>query len=135
MKRAETPDFLESIANDPRVRPYIGGAGECRAGSTWRNSIGLEWDTGGIVFMHEGDGVYDAHLLFLPGTWGVVGKCLKALQYLFTRTNARKLQVKYPTGYARVTRIVRAVGMKHLKDEDGYSHYALSALDWIRTRK
>jgi hypothetical protein len=134
VKRAESPDFLESIANDPRVRPYIGGTGEMRAGETWQHSVGLEWDTGGIVFMHQGDGVYDAHLLFLPGTWGVVGKCRKALQYLFTRTNARKLVVAYPSGYDRVTRVVKACGLEHIKDEDGLSHYAISARNWIRSR-
>lgn len=136
MRVADSPDFLESVANHPSVRPYIGGGNErVEAGESWPGCIGLEWPTGGIVFMPEGDGVYDAHLLFLPCTPDKLGKCREALRYLFTRTDARKVVGRIPETHLKARRIAQAAGMRLKHITDGYAHYALSARDWIRAKE
>lgn len=136
MRVADSPTFLESVANDPRVRPFIGpGSEEVRAGDSWARTLGLEWDTGGIVFMDQGDGVYDAHLLFLPGTQHTLAKCREALRYLFTRTKARKVIGSIPVDNTRARRIASAAGMQHTQVRDGHAHYALTARDWVRAKE
>ena len=128
-----TADFLESLANDPRIRPFIGGEGEVRAGESWNDSIGLEWDSGGIVFLKESPGVYSAHLLFLPHA-SPLKKCLEALRYMFTRTACHTVIGQIPTDNANARRIAVLAGMDHLGDKNGHSHYRLTARDWVRKR-
>lgn len=110
MKRAESPEFLESIANSPRVRPYLGGSGEVRAGDTWARSVALQWEDGGVVFMQEAPGVYDAHLVFARKAKDTLQKCRKALDYIFG-LGARRVIARVPAGYWHVRRIARAAGM------------------------
>jgi hypothetical protein len=134
MRVSDSPDRLESIANSPRIRPYLGGTGEVRAGDTWASSIGLEWPDGGVVFMAAGDDVFDAHLVFDRGAHDTLHKCREALRHLFTRTRARKVTGNFPTNFRHVRRLVTALGMRHVKDEDGRAHYALTAREWITGR-
>lgn len=135
MKRAANPAFLESIANDPRVRPFIGaGTGEFRAGDSWKRTIALEWPEGGIVFLREAAGIYSAHLLFLPNA-SPLKKCLDALRYMFTRTGCHTVIGSIPEENTRARRIALAAGMQHLGDANGHSHYRLTAREWIRSKQ
>jgi hypothetical protein len=131
---ATSPERLEAIANSPRVRPYLGGEGRIAAGDTWGRTLALEWPDGGVVFMAEGDDVFDAHLVFDRGAHDTLHKCREALQHLFTRTRARKVTGNFPTNFRHVRRLVTALGMRHVKDEDGRAHYALTAREWITGR-
>lgn len=133
MRRATSPTFLESVANDPRVRPFIGGSGEVKAGKTWRDTIALEWDGGGIAFLRESPGVYSAHLLFLPNA-SPLKKCLEALRYMFTRTGCHTVIGQIPQDNEPARRIALAAGMQHLGDTNGHSHYRLTAREWIRSK-
>jgi hypothetical protein len=135
VKRANSPAFLESIANDPRVRPFIGaGLGEFRAGDSWERSIGLEFERGGVVFLKEAPGIYSAHLVFLPHA-SPLKKCLQSLRYVFTRTDCHTVTGSIPVDNRQARRIARLAGMDYLGDREGYSHYRLTARDWIRQRK
>jgi hypothetical protein len=133
VRRAESPEFLESLANDPRIRPFIGGEGEVRAGETWKDSIGLEWHNGGMVFLRESPGVYSAHLLFLPHA-SPLKKVLQAFRYMFTRTACHTVIGQIPTDNTKARRLALLVGMDYLGDKHGHSHYRLTARDWIRQR-
>jgi hypothetical protein len=129
MKRAANPAFLESIANDPRVRPFIGGSGEFRAGDSWKRTIALEWPSGGVVFVREAAGIYSAHLLFLPNAWPLP-KFRAALRYMFTRTGCHTVIGATPLANTRAGRIATAAGMNHLGNANGHSHYRLTAREW-----
>ena len=134
MKVSESPAFLESVANHPRVIRAIGFTGDrFEAGDSWNWSIGLEWPTGGIVFVREAPGVYSGHLVFAPKTKDVLGKTRQAIRYLFTRTPAHTLTGAIRLENLPARRIARAL-MNHQHDQDGFSHYLLTARDW-RTRK
>lgn len=110
MKRAQLPDHLEAIANSPRIRPWLGGDGEVKAGDTWARTVALQWPEGGVVFMHQGKGVYDAHLVFDRPT-DVLAKCKQALSYLFG-IGAKEVIATVPKGYWHVARIAKAAGMQ-----------------------
>lgn len=129
MRRAVTPDFLESVANHPRVRPYIGGHGEFRAGESWAQTVALEWDEGGIVFLREAPGRYSVHVVFLPKTKGAADKLRQALGYVFA-LDAQTVIGSTPTKYRHVRKVAELAGLKHIKDESGFSHYRLTASEW-----
>jgi hypothetical protein len=122
VRRATAPDFLESVANHPRVRPYIGGSGEFRCGDSWARTIALEWDDGGVVFLEEGPGVYSAHLVFLPKAKDVLGKCQQAMAYLMPQ-HADRLLCDFPSRYRHVRKIVERCGLTHHSDAHGWAHY------------
>ncbi len=84
MKISESPDFLESIANDPRVLKFVSPDGTpVSFGDKWADCIGLEWETGGFVFHRHDPETYEVHTLFLPRTPDTNGKAQEALGYVF----------------------------------------------------
>lgn len=132
MRVADSPAFLEGVANNPRVRPYIGpGTHEFRAGESWWRTLALEWGEGGIVFLDEGRGTYSAHWVFLPKTPDVVGKAREALRYLFTHTDARRVIGKTPLKLRHARKAAKAAGMRHLFDCDGHSFCELTRAQWL----
>ena len=136
MKRSESPAFLESVANHPRVLRAIGCTGEqFTAGDSWADSIGLEWDEGGIVFHRTAPGIYSAHLVFLPKTQGIAAKCADALRYMFTRTGARVITGTIPLRLRHARAVAKAAHMRHLFDCDGKAHYRLTVQDWRKHKE
>jgi hypothetical protein len=130
MRVATGPAFLESVANHPRVIRAIGCTAErFEAGESWKDSIGLEWDTGGIVFIRHAPGWYSVHLVFLPKTPDVLGKCAEAARHMFTQTDARVLTGDIPTHLRHACRVARKM-MIHVGDQDGRSLFRLTAEEW-----
>lgn len=125
MRRAERPDFLESVANHPRVRPWIGGEGEFRAGESWTRTVAVEWPEGGVVFVGEAPGIYSGHLVFAPKTRDVLSKVRQAIAYLFSHTDASLLVAQFPPTHWHVRKIVQSLGMTPEGD-----YYRLTAKDW-----
>ena len=112
MRVATTPDFLESIANDPRVRPWLGDSSEpVKAGDSWAITRALEWDDGGVVFMDEGVGVYSVHLVFARKAKGVIEKCFQAADWLFAHGGAAVV-ADIPATHRHVRAVALALGMK-----------------------
>jgi len=136
VKVSTSPEFLESVANHPRVLPNIGGDGKpFKAGDSWADSVGLEWDEGGIVFVRQAPGIYSAHFVFLPKTPDILGKCREALRYMFTRTACHTVTGKTPIHLKHARRAAKAAGMVHLFDCDGYAHTRLTAREWIKHKE
>ena len=136
MKRAIGPEFLESIANHPRVIRNIGCKGEqFTAGESWKDSIGLEWPDGGLVFHRSSPGVYSVHIVFAPKAKDVADKCRDAFRYMFTRTPAHTLTGKVPMRLRHVRNMAIDSGMNHLFDCDGYAFYRLTAREWIKHKR
>ena len=83
MKIDPTPDFLESVANHPRVLPYISvkGVDVIKFAPIWHDCIAVVFDTGGWLFHRQADpDVYEVHTLFLPKSEGVVDRPLNVRQ-------------------------------------------------------
>lgn len=133
MRVARSPAFLEFVANHPRVRPYIGpGTQRFEAGYSWFRTVALEWPEGGVVFLRELGTIYSAHLVFLPKTKDAAGKFRQALAYLFTNTDCQTVIGQTNTRWRHVRRTAEAAGLKHIKDEGGASHYALTRQAWTQ---
>jgi hypothetical protein len=114
---ATSPEWLESIANDPRVFPYIARKGRASfdLSGVWADCIGLEFDTGGWVFHRVARGVYDAHTLFLPKSLDVRGKAKQALAYLFGR-DATLIIGRIPADLPHARRLARDMGLAYSHD-------------------
>lgn len=137
MKRATSPGFLESVANHPRVRPWVGGDGESEfrvSPERWAQTVALEWPEGGIVFEQYAPGAYLAHWVFLPKTRDVVAKGKQAVGYLFTHTDASVIAGATPSHLRHALKAAYAVGMKHVEDADGVTFTALTRADWINSK-
>lgn len=110
MKVSQSPDFLESVANDPRVRPWIGGEGDIRAGDSWITTKAVEWDDGGVIFMPESVGVFSVHLVFARKARDVVDKCRQAADWIFAQ-GAQAVVAEVPVTHRHVRAVAQALGM------------------------
>ncbi len=74
MIRTFQADAVNAIANDPRVRPSLGGDGALDLAPLVedRRNITLQFDLGAFVFREIGGYglIYELHSLFLPEGWG-----------------------------------------------------------------
>ncbi|MFK3647910.1 hypothetical protein ACI2IY_05660 [Lysobacter enzymogenes] len=112
MKIARSPDFLESVANDPRVFPAVSCAGMERVdlAPVWGDCIGLEFDTGGWLFHRLRPAYYEVHTLFLPRSRYVREMALAAAHYMFTGTDAMELVTKVPVDLPSALALAKASG-------------------------
>jgi hypothetical protein len=91
MHISTAPDFLEAVANHPRVYPFVSckGCGEIRFGDGWEDCVGIEFgEAGGFVFHRRAPGAYEVHTLFLPRTAGTLDYAKQALEHMFHVENA-----------------------------------------------
>lgn len=145
MKVAETPEFLQSIIDDPRVSPWIAPDGisaeNLRLSAIFGEGVGLEFDHGGFFFHRLGDGVYEVHTLFLPGSRNALGACQAAAHYLFCATDCTRIVTKVPADNVPAWKLTEKMqfhatnvrerafirgGIAH-----DVKHYALDFDDWI----
>ena len=113
MKVSDSPAFFERIANDARVFPAIARKGRepFDLSGIWPDCIGLEFDTGGLIFhQHEPD-IYNVHILFLPKTRDAKGKALHAVGDVF-KAGAKELIAVIPADLPHCRRLALAVGFE-----------------------
>ena len=120
MRVADSPEFLESVANHPRVYPYVSvkGCGEIRFGPIWADCVALQWDDGGFLFHRQDEGVYEVHTLFLPGAKDAAGKAQQAREYMFDN-GARLLLTQVPRDLPHVRRFAEKAGFKWFGEAKG----------------
>jgi len=144
MKVAETPDFLQSVIDDPRVFPLIAPDGVTSAplSAIFDQGLGLEFDTGGFFFHRLGDGVYEVHTLFRPGTRNAYECCQAAAHYLFCGTDCMQIVTKVPAFNVPAWRLTEKMqfqpthtrnnAYRHGGELHDMKHYALSMDAWMR---
>jgi len=144
MKVAETPDFLQSVIDDPRVFPWIApdGVEQAPLSAIFCDGIGLEFDRGGFFFHRLGDGVYEVHTLFLPGSKHALECCQAAAHYLFCATDCTRIVTKVPADNVPAWRLTEkmqfhATNVREKSFMRGgiahdVKHYALDMDDWVR---
>lgn len=109
---ADTPEFLESVANHPRVFPYVSvkGMTEVRFGDRWAECIGLQWEDGGFVMHKQDEGVYEVHTLFLPHAKDRAAKAQEARRYMFDEVGATLLLTQVAKDLPHVRRFAERAG-------------------------
>ena len=139
--------LLESVANHPEVRPWLGmngGSGEPLVleplVSDLRNYAGI-CAHGGFIAVWVGQGRYDVHAMFLPGT-SAVGPAQNSMRIMFTETDCLTLLAKAPASNPRADALTRLLGFREVfrrddawTDADGQrvpiSYRELTVSDWV----
>lgn len=115
MRIATGPEFLESIANHPRVFPSVSRAGDgpISLAAAWPECIGIEFDTGGWLAHRLAPGLYELHTLFLPKSRGVRVAAAQMLRYLFCARDAIELVTRVPADLPHARRLAEWGGFQH----------------------
>lgn len=135
MRVSDSPDFLESVANHPRVYPYVrsDADGPIRFGAAWADCIGLEWDEGGFLFCRRDPTTYEVHTLFLPKTRDVDAKAEEALAYVFG-LGADAILTQVARDLPHVRRFAERHGFRRFDEgpwRDGVAdYYVLTQQEW-----
>jgi hypothetical protein len=148
MRVAQSPEFLQSVIDHPKVRPWIapdGVDGELPLAAVFHEGIGLEFNTGGFFFHRLGDGVFEVHTLFLPGTRDAFECCQAAAHFMFCGTECTRIVTKVPADnvpawkltekmefrldYVRPSAFLRGGKLHDVK------HYSLVMDDWMRRQQ
>jgi hypothetical protein len=134
VKVATSPDFLESVANDPRVHRFVSLGEPVSFGGQWGDCIGLEWDTGGFVFHRRDPDTYEVHTLFLPHTPDTNGKAQQALGYMFNTIGAQTLLTQVAKDLPHVRRFAKRHGFRKFAEgpwgEVGADYFILTREEW-----
>ena len=114
LRVAQTPEFLESVANHPSVFPAVSrkGQGCIDLSGVWHKCIGLEFEGGGWLFDRLDMGRYEVHTLFLPKSRHTREKAAQAKRYLFTATDALELVTRVPDDLPHALALARHMGFK-----------------------
>ncbi len=100
MKRTMDAAFLNSIANNPEVRPTLGGTGAIDLTGLIANpnNVALETESGGFLVVKLEAGIYECHSMFLTEGRGneVLNAMRAGLSYMFTRTDCVEMVTKAP---------------------------------------
>lgn len=105
---------LNAVANDPEVRPWLGGDGVLDLSSTvadpWNVSVVTEH--GGFIALWASPERYEIHSLFMAAGRGreAIRAMRAGLDYLFAATDATELVTKVPQGNAAALGLARLAG-------------------------
>lgn len=115
ISRTEHPDFLIGVANDPRVRPWLGGDDPVDLARlvTDPKNIALTTSRGGFLALAVGGGRYHVHALFRPGGGQHAVRAMReALRFVFTETDATELYAGIPYRNRAARALARIAGFE-----------------------
>lgn len=147
MRVADCPEFLQSVIDHPQVRPWLSpdGFGELPLAQVFHEGIGLEFETGGFFFHRLGDGIYEVHTLFLPGTKNAFECCQAVAHYMFCGTDCVRIVTKVPADNVPAWRLTEKMGFtQDYVRPQAYNrggqlhdvkHYALTMDLWARGQR
>lgn len=123
MIRTMDASFLNRVANDPDVRPLVGGEGviDLTAKLANASNVALHDHVGGFLFEKIDGGLYELHTMFLPEGRGrhVLEAAQFAARYMFAQTDALELITKLPVTNRRADFMVRRCGFRKLYERKG----------------
>lgn len=99
IQRTFDATFLNAVANDSAVRPFLGGGGEIDLSAVASDPANfvLVGGRGGFVLTPVSGGQYEVHSLFLPESGVAPIKAMRAAQdWMFTRTDCTSIWSKVP---------------------------------------
>jgi len=112
--RTMDPTLLNRVANDPHVRPWLGGDGPLDLTALLADPSNLAGvsESGGFLAVSMGRGRYEIHSLFAPDrAKGEAVRAMRgALDYIFSASDAVELVTKVPTANRAATGLARLAG-------------------------
>ena len=137
IRRTMDATFLNTVANDPTVRPFIGGDGESVIDlgpqlADPRN-VALETEHGGWVLFYLAPGEWCLHTMFLKSGRGRFYRkaSAEALRWMFTRTDCTEILTECPDGNpaARMAAVMAGFRERFVRGETSYQAFTID--DWI----
>lgn len=130
MFRTHSPALVEAIVNHPDVRPTIeDGMYRLNASMIFESDDNLVFacETGVVIFVCFGDGVYHLHGGFLAHGRGAnaVAEVKNAIEVVFSRYAARKVQAAVPLQLRAARMFCRLVGFASEGRDLTHEHFAL----------
>jgi hypothetical protein len=122
VRRTFDAERINTLANDPAVRPFVGGDGESRIDLTEavanRDNVFLDGEHGAFALSWSAPGVYEVHTLILPegrGQWAAEFAS-EMLAYM-TREGATMLWTRVPKLMPHVGFFARRAGMREAGEQ------------------
>lgn len=115
IRRTLDATFLNAVANDPRVRPCLGGTGPIDLGVVLEamGGLALVCDDGGFVLTPLSPGNLEVHSIFKPDHDGAPVKAMRAaMDWVFTRTDCVSIWSKVPKSNAAAKGLARVGGLR-----------------------
>lgn len=103
------------IANDPDVRPHLGGEGELDLTRTIENADNflIRTDGGGFIAVKMGSGYYETHTISRPGSFSEMLELGRySLAYMFIHTDCLEIFTRVPEGNAGAMVLAKRLGFK-----------------------
>lgn len=101
MTRTMHASRLNTVANHPDVRPWLGGKGELDLSLTLADpqNVSLVTDSGGFICLRKDVGLYDVHSLFFPDRpkRETVQAMRDGLAFMFAETDCVELVTQVPS--------------------------------------
>ncbi len=145
MRVASSPDFLQSVIDHPKVRPWLvqdHDPEKIPLSVVFADGVGLEFETGGFFFHRLGEGIYEVHTLFLPGADNALQCCEAAAHFMFCATECTRIITKVPEDNVPAWKLTEKMGfLKEYVRNQAYTrggkqhdvrHYALPMDVWAR---
>lgn len=100
IRRTLDATFLNTVANHPDVRPWVGGVGTLDLTGIVCDpaNIALEAEHGGWMLARHEAGIYELHTMFLRAGRGrsYFEQAAEAIRYVFSSTDAREIVTRVP---------------------------------------
>lgn len=140
VRRTLNPFNLNTVANHPDVRPWLGGEGEIDLASLIADprNFALEINGGGFLLIAREQGIYEAHSMFLPeARRHTVSAMRSTLEYMFVQTDMFRLVTQIPDDNPAAASLASRGGFKPwFRREDtllGPSEFVMLELDgWVQ---
>lgn len=136
LERTTDATFLNTIANHPEVRPWLGTDGKSHVDLgvllEVPGAFALINEFGGFVFIPEGGGVYEFHTQFLPEARGRIAllAALEGERMMFEDYGAECVKTYVPHANKAALGLVRLAGFTRTHDDDDASYWALDRAEW-----
>ncbi len=128
---------VNAVANDPDVRPHVGGEGVLDLTAVVHDPANFVlWADGGgfLVAKHE-PGIYEAHSLFRKSARRhSIAAMRAAFAYMFERTDAVKIVTIVPDGNSAALAFAKLASFREVFRTAARTHYALSLVEWAVNR-
>lgn len=142
IRRTMDAAYLNSIANHPDVRPYIGGAGQADLGPILASAANyaLVTEGGGWLLQPLMAGTYELHTLVAPEGRGkpFFAAAREGLRWMFTRTDALEILTRCPDDNPGARMAATIMGFRERFHRDnawapgvGVSYQAFTLDDWM----